>query len=100
MNRSAPGLLEIARTHTDHNMHRTTVKNGFPVIVFYLIHPGDSSVGVDRHIEDMFLVTQEGQLCTGWLELSDKEMERLEDEIFAGAVVKTRYKQRCLQRAG
>lgn len=69
-----PGLLEIARTNPAHLMHRTTVKHGFPVVIFYM--------PATNKLHNFFIVTMEGRRCDSWLELSEAEVENLNKEIF------------------
>jgi hypothetical protein len=91
----SPGVMAVKEKHPSYSIHESTVKNGFPIVMLYLMHPGDSSVGIAPHLEDYILLTKEGQSCEGWLLLSDQEIGTLEDEIFANQAVSMLH---CIRR--
>jgi hypothetical protein len=91
----SPGVLAMKEKHPTFNIHESTVKNGFPIVMLYLMHPGDSECGIAPHLEDYILMTKEGQSCEGWLLLSDAEIGVLEDEIFAIKAVNMLH---CMRR--
>lgn len=91
----SPGVLALKEKHPTYNIHESTVKNGFPIVMLYSMHPGDPETGIAPHLEDYIIVTREGQSCEGWLLLSDHDIGTLEDEIFANAAVSMLH---CMRR--
>jgi hypothetical protein len=91
----SPGVLAAKEKHPTYHIHESTVKNGFPIVMLYLMHLGDPENGVSPHLEDYLLMTREGQSCEGWLLLSDAEIGVLEDEIFSIRAVSMLH---CMRR--
>lgn len=59
----------------------TTVKNGFPVTIWYNIGSAEPDVGImSDYVDDWELTTLDGRSCE-WLKLSEKDEQTLLDEV-------------------
>lgn len=91
------GLLQVMKDNPNYAVLMTTIRNGFPIALFYSINEGDESTGVHLHVEDSFVRTYKGEKCN-WLKLTKEEKEQLEEQAYTsytGALLK-RGLGRCI----
>jgi hypothetical protein len=75
------GLSKLMKENPNYAVLMTTIRDGFPIALFYSINEGDTSTGVHLHVDDSFITTYKGEKCD-WIQLTKEEKEDLEDQAF------------------
>lgn len=73
-----PQMLQLLKKWEGYSRYKTKVRDGYPVIFWYHVEPGDRAENHPPYVDHCFVTRADGSPLQ-CIKLSDKEIDQLED---------------------